>query len=152
MMNKLNDWFAGNQSALDLYERLVFIAHTWDDLIDRDKPVGNDAINELVCNLLLYLPGNTFYRQYEVELRALILVGIVGYLTANRIEQDLVNPDGHQIELAHYLRYAVANAAIFMMTVLNGVHKTPAILAEAMPVMIPERLANYIKEFDHAPA
>lgn len=134
-------WFAGNRDALDLYERLAYVAHAWDDLIDQDKPV---AVNELMANLLLYLPSNRCYQQFQNELRALFMAGMVGYQAANLIEAD--GRDAHRLELAHYLRYAIMGAATFLIGVLNGVDKGAAILAEAAPHMIPERLADYIKE------
>lgn len=137
-------WFAGDRDALDLYERLVFVAHAWDDLIDQDKPVN---VNALMANLLLYLPGNRCYRRFEVEIRALMLSSMVGYQAANRMEQS---GDGHKLELAHYLRYAVANVAMFLMGALHGVDRGAEILAEAAPLMIPERLADYLKEHTDA--
>lgn len=133
-------WFAGNRDALDLYERLVFVAHAWDDLIDGDRPAD---VNGLVMNLLLHLPGNPFYRTFEGELRALFLVGATGYLAANRMEKS---GDAHRIELAHYLRYAVSGVATFMISVLNGPDKGAEILAEVATVLIPERLTEYLKE------
>lgn len=144
-MTKL-DWFNGNAGALDLYERLVFIAHTWDDLIDRDKPVGADVVNELMSNLLLHLPGNPFYQQFQAEIRALIYASVVSYLAANRMEQG----SEHQQELAHYLRYAVSQIGVFMIGVTQGVTQGAAVVAEAMPIMIPERLAHYLEEMKHA--
>lgn len=139
-------WFAGDADALDLYERLVFVAHAWDDLIDGDKPVD---VNVLMANLLLYLPGNRCYVRFGAELRALFMVGMVGYLAANHIEAE--GRPGHRLELAHYLRYAVMNAAIFLIGALNGVDRGAQILADAAPVLVPERLADYLKEHTHAP-
>lgn len=136
-------WFAGNRDALDLYERLVFVAHAWDDLIDQDKPVN---VNELMANLLLYLPGNPCYRRFEPEIRALMLASMVGYQAANLMEKS---GDGHKLELAHYLRYAVINVAVFLIAALNGIEKGAEILAEAAPLMVPERLADYLKEHTH---
>jgi hypothetical protein len=133
-------WFAGDCDALDLYERLVFVAHAWDDLIDQDKPVN---VNALMANLLLYLPANPCYRRFEGEIRALMLASMASYQAANLMERS---GDVHQIELAHYLRYAVVNVAAFLIAALNGVDRGAEILAQAMPVMIPERLADYLKE------
>lgn len=133
-------WFAGDADALDLYQRLVFIAHAWDDLIDQDRPVN---VNDLMINLMVYLPSNPAYRRFQEELRALIIVGIVGYLAANKIES---NPTEHGLEVAHYLRYAVMNVGVFLIAALNGIDKAAEILAVAAPVMIPERLAHYIGE------
>lgn len=136
-------WFAGDADALDLYQRLVFVAHAWDDLIDKDKPVD---VNDLMVNLLVYLPSNPAFRRFHVELKALIIVGIVGYLAANKIESK---PSSHALEIAHYLRYAVMNVGIFLISALNGIDKAAEILAVAAPTMMPERLSEYIKEHSH---
>lgn len=133
-------WFAGNADALDLYERLVFIAHAWDDLIDQDKEAD---VNKLMANLLLYLPGNACYRRFEAELRPLFYVSTVSYMAANLMEKSR---DSHKVELAHYLRYAVVGVAAFLIAVLNGIERGAQILADAMPVMVPERLAQYMEE------
>lgn len=137
-------WFAGDRDALDLYERLVYVAHAWDDLIDQDKPVN---VNELMANLLLYLPGNPCYRRFEPEIRALMLTAMVSYQAANMMERS---GDAHKLELAHYLRYAVMQVAVFLIGALNGIERGAEILAEAAPVMVPERLADYLKEHSHA--
>ena len=137
-------WFAGDRDALDLYERLVYVAHAWDDLIDQDKPVN---VNELMANLLLYLPGNRCYRRFEPEIRALMLTAMVSYQAANLMEQS---GDAHKLELAHYLRYAVMGVATFLIGALNGIERGAEILAEAAPVMVPERLSDYVKEHTNA--
>ena len=137
-------WFAGNQDALDLYERLVYVIHAWDDLIDKDKPVN---VNTMVANLFLYIPTNACFKQFEHELRALFLTGMVGYMAANVMEQS---KDVHKLELAHYLRYTIINMGVFLITVLNGPERAAEILVDAAPVMIPERLSDYIKEHTDA--
>lgn len=142
-IDRLN-WFAGDRDALDLYERLVYVAHAWDDLIDQDKLVN---VNELMANLLLYLPGNRCYRRFEPEIRALMLTAMVSYQAANLMERS---GDAHKLELAHYLRYAVMQVAVFLIGALNGIERGAEILAEAAPVMVPERLADYVKEHAHA--
>lgn len=133
-------WFAGDRDALELYERLVFIAHAWDDLIDQDKPVN---VNELMGNLLLHLPSNPCYRRFEFEMRTLFWTGIVGYMAANLMEKS---KDDHKLELAHYLRYSVINVVCFLIAALNGLERGAEILAEAAPMLVPERLADYVKE------
>lgn len=137
-------WFAGDRDALDLYERLVYVAHAWDDLVDQDKLVN---VNELMANLLLYLPGNPCYRRFEPEIRALMLAAMASYQAANLMEHS---GDDHKLELAHYLRYGVMNVATFLIAALNGIDRGAEILAEAAPVMVPERLADYVKEHAHA--
>ncbi|PUE08984.1 hypothetical protein B9Z51_08605 [Limnohabitans sp. T6-5] len=134
------DWFAGNKDALDVYRRLSFIAHAWDDLIDKDKAVD---VNSLMANLLIYLPGNPFYRRYEPDLRGIFLGAMASYMAANIMEKS---GDAHKVELAHFLRYAIVNAGAYMITVTNGLERGAEILVEALPAMVPERLADYMKE------
>lgn len=137
-------WFAGNTDALDLYQRLVFVVHAWDDLIDQDKPAD---VNSMVANLFLYMPQNPIFRQHENEFRGLFLAGMVGYMAANIMEKS---GDDHRIELAHYLRYTIMNMVVFLISITNGPDKAAQILADAAPVLVPERLADYIKEHTHA--
>jgi hypothetical protein len=133
-------WFAGNADAHDLYVRLVYVAHAWDDLIDQDKPAD---VNTMVANLFLYMPTNPFFRQHEVEMRSLFMVGMVSYMAANIMEKS---KDEHKIELAHYLRYMIMNMVVYMITVLNGPDKASVILSEVSEIMVPERVNDYIKE------
>jgi hypothetical protein len=137
-------WFAGDRDALALYERLVFVAHAWDDLIDKDKPVD---VNTLMVNLLLYLPCNPCYERFAGELRALFLVSITSYMASNLMEKS---GDAHRLELAHYLRYGVVSVAVFLIAALNGVDRAAQILVDAAPVLVPERLADYLTEHQHA--
>ena len=142
--NDCLSWFAGDADALDLYERLVYVAHAWDDLVDQDKPAD---VNEMVANLFLYMPKNPVFRRFEGELRCLFLVGMVGYMAANIMEKS---NDEHKLELAHYLRYTIMNMVVFLITALNGPTKAAMILSEAAKVMVPERLADYMMEHQNA--
>jgi hypothetical protein len=137
-------WFAGDKDALELYERLVYSIHAWDDLVDQDKPVN---VNDMVANLFLYIPQNPVFRRFENELRALFLTGMVGYMAANAMEKS---GDEHKLELAHYLRYTIINMGVFLVTVLNGPTQAALILEDAALTMIPERLADYVKEHSNA--
>lgn len=143
-LRERSTWFAGDGDAEDLYVRLVYVAHAWDDLIDKDKPVD---VNEFVANLLLYLPGNPFFRRYEREMRGLFSASFAGYLAANLMEKS---GDEHRLEIAHFLRYSVVNVVAFMLTTIHGVTKGAALLSEISTVLIPERLADFMKEHSHA--
>ena len=137
-------WFAGDRDALDLYERLVYVVHAWDDLVDQDKPAN---VNAMVANLFLYMPVNPVFRKYESELRALFFTGMVGYMAANHMEKT---KDERKLELAHYLRYTIMNMVVFLIGVLNGADRAAEILVDAAETMIPERVADYVKEHSNA--
>ena len=133
-------WFNGDADALDLYERLAYMAHAWDDLVDGDKPVN---INRLMTSALLHLPANPVYQRFRTELSVLFFLGAAGYMAANEMERS---GDAHKLEIAHYLRYTISGVGVFLIAALHGIERAPAVIADAMPHMIPERLANYIKE------
>ena len=54
------EWFGGNHDALNMYRMLVDLAHTWDDLVDKDKDVPADHINNAFLIALVYMPANIF--------------------------------------------------------------------------------------------
>lgn len=146
-IDRLNCWFAGNVDAYDLYRQIVQMTHIWDDLIDKDREVSENEIHNVFGSMLFSIPSNPFYRKFEVEIRALIYTGAVSYQAANLMERSR---DGHQLELAHYLRYVITTVGAFMIGVLNGTEAAPKIIASAMPVMIPERIDDYLKEHANA--
>lgn len=141
------DWFAGNADAEALYVMLVEICHTWDDLVDRDKPVPPEQINRVFLMSLISLPSNPVYRTMFPQILPLLLTAFAGYLVANKYESD---KDPHGIEIAHTLRYAVAQVVTFLIVHFNGMSKATEILPEALKEMIPERFDDYRKEHSDA--
>ena len=89
------EWFGGNEEAARFVAQLCDVAHTWDDLIDRDTPVSEEAINRCFESALLRIPANPFYQTHFAALSPLLFTGVLGYLTANRMERS---GDAHQIE------------------------------------------------------
>ena len=58
----------GNQAAVNFNLLFRDILHTWDDLIDRDKPVSGEAIHQAFRAALVLLPANPFYRDWLEKL------------------------------------------------------------------------------------
>ena len=141
------EWFGGNEAAARLVAHLCAVAHTWDDLVDRDKPVDEAQINRCFELALVDIPSNPFYQQHINALLPLIYTGVLGYLTANTLEKS---GSAHAVEVAHGLRYAVANVAAFAVAVTNPPETTAAILPEAWLTWMPERFTDYAKEHIHA--
>lgn len=141
------EWFGGNEEAARFVAQLCDVAHTWDDLIDRDTPVSEEAINRCFESALLRIPANPFYQTHFAALSPLLFTGVLGYLTANRMERS---GDAHQIEIAHGLRYAVAHVAVFAIAVTNPPEKVHEMLPEVWMWLMPERFADYLKEHAHA--
>jgi hypothetical protein len=63
-----SEWFGGDEQALLMFRLFGELAHTWDDLIDRDKEVTDDAINKAFAIALVYLPANPFYQRIQPQI------------------------------------------------------------------------------------
>ena len=69
------EWFGGNENALRMFNAFVDLAHVWDDLVDKDKPVSADDINRAFLTCLVYLPANPFYRSIQNEILPMWEIG-----------------------------------------------------------------------------
>lgn len=82
----LFDVFRGDMQALNFMELLFDVAHFWDDLVDRDKPVSSDRINLAMINIMVNLPRNAFYQKHFAILSPIIENSISNWLIANVLE------------------------------------------------------------------
>lgn len=137
------EWFGGNQDALNMYRAFVDLAHLWDDLIDKDKPVSADGINRAFLTCLVYLPANPFYRHIQDQILPMWLVVISSFETANKFEAD---KDPHGIEIAHSLRYAAGNIVAYAIHVCVGADEARKVLPDMWKSIFYERFDEYRKE------
>lgn len=137
------EWFGGNHDALNMYRMLVDLAHTWDDLVDRDRDLPTDHINNAFLIALVYMPANVFYRSIQEQIMPMWLTVISAYEVANKFEQD---KDEHGVEIAHNLRYAVGHIVAYMVQVCVGYEKSKEILPEVWKSIVFERFDDYRKE------
>jgi len=137
------EWFNGNEDALNMYRMLVDLAHTWDDLVDKDKSLEEEKINNAFLIALVYLPSNPFYRVIQDQILPMWATVILAYEVANKYERD---KDAHGIEIAHNLRYAVGHIVAFMVQVCHGREKAKEILPEVWKHVVFERFDEYRKE------
>ena len=82
------EWFGGNEDALAVFRMFVRLAHVWDDLVDKDKPVSEDAINEAFLICLVYMPSNSFYRHIQDVILPMWITVVSAYKTANQFEKN----------------------------------------------------------------
>jgi len=113
----LHTAFKGQQDAVDLVMALVRVSQCWDDLVDRDKPVGAGAINAAFYDALVGIPSNPFYRKHMDILLPVGAVACMNYEIANSFE----HAGGTQrLEIAHVLRYSVADVATAVLLIIGG--------------------------------
>lgn len=137
------EWFGGNEEALAMYQMFVDLAHTWDDLIDKDKEVSENAINNAFSICLIYLPMNRFYQAIQYAVLPMWISVVSAYQTANHYEKT---KDEHGIEIAHGLRYAVGNIIAYAVHVCVGPEKAAELMPEVWKHIMIERYDNYRKE------
>lgn len=137
------EWFGGNQDALNMYRMFVDLAHTWDDLVDKDRAVSEDAINNAFLVCLAYLPANPFYQTIQPQVLPMWLTVVSAYQVANHFERE---KDPHGIEIAHSLRYAVGNIVAYAVHVCVGAEQAKQVLPEVWKAIFFERFDEYRKE------
>lgn len=137
------EWFGGNQDALNMYRMFVDLAHTWDDMVDRDKPMGEGQINNAFLICLVYLPANPFYQQIQRDIMPMWLSVVSAYQTANFFERA---KDKHGVEIAHTLRYAAGHIVAYAVHVCVGPEKAKEVMPEVWKNIVAERFDDYVKE------
>lgn len=137
------EWFGGNQDALNMYLLIVDLAHIWDDIIDKDRPVSEQDVNRAFLIALVYLPSNPFYRTIQHAVAPMMLTMISAYQTANHFENA---KDLHGVEIAHGLRYAVGHIISYASIVCLGYEKASQVMPELWKSMMCERFDAYKSE------
>jgi len=137
------EWFGGNEDALRMFHAFADLSHIWDDLVDKDRPVSANKINQAFLTCLVYLPANPFYRSIQNEILPMWLTVVSAYETANFFE---ATKDAHGIEIAHGLRYAAGNIMAYAVYVCVGSEKAKEFLPEMWKTIFFERFDEYRKE------
>jgi hypothetical protein len=137
------EWFGGDQAALDMFRMFVDLAHTWDDLVDKDKDAVESDINNAFLICLVYLPLNPFYQRIQRDIMPMWISVVSAYQTANAFEK---NKDAHGIEIAHTLRYAAGNIIAYAVHLCVGPKKAAEYLPEIWKAIVVERFDEYRKE------
>ena len=137
------EWFGGNEHALQMYRMLVDLVHTWDDLIDRDREVSEQEINNAFLIALVYMPINPFYRQIQEHVMPMWVTVLSAYEVANKFERD---KDAHGLEIAHNLRFAAGHVVSYMVQACVGYEKSREIMPDIWKAIVDERFDAYRKE------
>lgn len=137
------EWFGGNQDALNMFRLFVDLAHTWDDLVDKDKEATETDINRAFLTCLVYLQLNPFYRSIQGAVLPMWISVVSAYETANKFERD---KDQHGIEISHGLRYAAGHIVAYAVHACVGAEKAKEFLPEVWKTIYFERYDDYRKE------
>lgn len=135
--------YRGNSDAVDLVLDIAEISHTWDDLIDRDKPVEDARINRAFAISLLEIPKNPFYQAHYLELLPVMTTGALNWLTANEYEKQ---QDKEAHALAHVLRYGIADIALYVAYLIGGMEWAQQVAPELRRRSQRDTLEHYLIE------
>lgn len=113
----------GNKAAAAFLVDLGHVMHLWDDLIDRDKVVSAEEVNDAMYRALVQIPRNPFFQQWSATLLPLIEQAIWSWRTANRLEDDWwggsKNPDLDST-IAYIIRSDYYNLVIACARIVGG--------------------------------
>lgn len=137
------EWFGGDFAGVDMVWLIVKMTHTWDDLIDKDKPVTEADINNMMRIALVCLPSNTVYQKIQGASPAIWSTVISSYAAANSYERS---KDEKGIEIGHTLRYFAGSLISLAMEACVGFDEAAKYIPEMWKVIVYERLSEYREE------
>lgn len=132
----------GNADAADFLRCVAGMAHVWDDLIDRDKPILDSDINRAFEAALIHLPGNPFYQRHVGPLTTLLHNSIRNWRLATQIER------GQDVTLypaSFVLRSAYADIFAHVGYLTGGPECALTVALEARRQCHAEGLDGYVK-------
>jgi len=77
----------GQADAMALFFAWFEVCHFWDDLIDRDKPLQDAAIDQAMTVALIEMPRNPFYRQHFADLQPVMAQAVLDWRAATQMER-----------------------------------------------------------------
>jgi len=134
--------FKGDMDAVGLVMSIVKIADVWDNLIDKDKPVTDEEINQVFWMMLVEIPRNPAFRRYQLDITAVISIGIINWHVANKLQTG----DDHAKQIAHVTRYSIADVSLYLAAAIGGPEWATHVGPELRVRSQKDRLENFMKE------
>lgn len=125
---------------------VVWVAHVWDDMIDKDVERSEEDINKAFWISLIGIPNNPFVRNFWGVLYPVMANSIMNYIAANDLEREGTE---QQREIAYNARHAPGDIAITVAGLLGG-YEWAAQHAAELKAMANERdsMQNYMQEIE----
>lgn len=143
LIKKLLKYLKGNTDAVRFCIDIAFIAHVWDDLIDKDNPRTDNDINNAFKAALIDIPSNPFYLANISDLRPLMYNAILQWQDANKLEKDGNHHDKH---MAYMLRASIVQIFSYCAFLCGGSEWAEEVGPDIRRVY-EEDLFEYLKEF-----
>lgn len=115
---RLAEWIE-DEDAIQFIKVFGTICELWDDLIDQDKEITKDFVNDVFTMVFVDLSLNPFFDLYKSELVPIIITGINAWLDANELE---AGPHDQRV-VAYTLRSWYTEIINFTICRLYGFHR-----------------------------
>lgn len=134
----------GNTDAVDFLMTVYHAVSIWDDLIDKDKPVDDSAINSAFIALLVDMNRNPFFRQYVDHLLPVIELCVMNWMASNNMAK-------HQktAVMSFCCRQVAAQLIVYTARIIGGPQWAEQHIAGIMLRAEPEEISDYLKEHGH---
>lgn len=142
----LKELLLGNEHAFSFMLALARCSHIYDDLIDRDKPVSDSDIHELMWLTMFAIPTNPFFAAHADRLRPCILTGLLNWHAATEIER---NGTVEELRLAHAMRYSLADVLLMVLEIVGGHAYAMQNARRARLMQQNDTWAHYLEEHSH---
>jgi hypothetical protein len=137
-----DDIYQGNNNAKKLSFDLLKIAHIWDDLIDRDKPVSDEDINEVFLMSIFEIHNNPLW--FQCGLNHHVLNVFLRWRDATKIERDKSSTD-NDLDKCYMMRAGIYDIFVVIAYHLHGI-KWAAEVGPLVRRFYGEELSSYKEE------
>ena len=110
-------WMKGNRDAVVFIMQFFFVAHLWDDLVDRDRDRTEADINQAFQILMLDMQENPFYITHIRSLNPVIRCALNDWYTANELERTGYD---HERDISYTLRCSVLSVVSHTAYLVGG--------------------------------
>lgn len=136
-------WFGGDRNGLEIFDAMIELGHTWDNLIDKDKPVTDAQINSAFYTALVRLPLNPLYASVQHKIIPLWVAVINAYEVSNGFEKAGA-VDG--LAISYGLRSSMVHIVCYLITVCAGADHARKVMPDVWKHVIEEDFNGYIQE------
>jgi hypothetical protein len=145
LTDKLLYFLKGDQNAVDFCVNLTYIAHLWDDLIDKNIQRSDADINDAFRAALIDIPCNPFYVHFRTHLAPLMQSAILQWEDANILERG----SDHDKHMAYMLRASFLQIFCFCAYLIGGSSWARQVGPE-MRRLYEETLESFMEEMKNA--
>ena len=137
----LLDFLLGNEDAANLCEDVLYVAHLWDDQIDRDRIRTDAEVNQGWYKALVSIPRNPFYRQHFDLINPVVMIAISDWMTATKYERE--SPCLDKLATAFVIRSSYLNVLVMCANIVGGSHYGASMAPALREIFHHEGLRTY---------